>query len=188
MVNIKRYPDVSEELSSAAFDDDCGRAVLADEIQVMRCYYVSATGALSEQLFFALAPEYCVTNGNDLVDQVTIKLNCERQPEGKPCAHARGIVSYWHFQRTTKFRKGFDSTQKGIWFASIDSGKKADVVKASHPALEGSAKAQGPRGAHAPSDVSGGRPKNASEDLDQRRFSLAIAAKNREPAVPGHSE
>src|SRR5207237_5657811 len=95
VVNLQCQVDIAEDVTPPMVHDQCARTIRFDNLTHMRGEDEGAVGPLFEQLFVLPALEALVARCDDLINQIAIEIDCQRQRKREPGSHPDRIDFDW---------------------------------------------------------------------------------------------
>src|SRR6266446_31964 len=180
VIDVESQIEIGEHFASPAMQYESARAVGFDDLTDVRSNDHRAARALFKQLFVRAALEALITRGNDLIDQVAVEIDCERQCEHEPGTHSRGISPERFRQKFAQLREvvdiGFEFVERFV----VDARDEAHVVISGQNRMNSAGPSDRPRYAHGLFDDAAGRQFDAAEKTNQRRFAGAVSPEQSE--------
>jgi hypothetical protein len=122
--DIDRQIKIFEHLTLPAMQDECARAIALDEIPDVRSENQRAVRPFLKQFLMTPLLKTVIAGGDDLVDQIAIEIDGERQGKVEPPRHSCRIGLNWFRQEFSELGDIIDEIAQLLKWLAIDAGEE----------------------------------------------------------------
>jgi hypothetical protein len=178
LVEAKTFLHAWEGVELSAIQNDGIVAVGADEVRLMRYNNHGPVTAFLKKLVLTPGLKSIITNGNNLVNQITVEFDAHGEGEGEAGAHAGGIGFDLFVKVSTEFGKVLDKRDLVFERSIINPADEAKVIQTGERALKTTSKCERPRYLHTTMHRATGGSLGTANDANQCGFAGAIPTKH----------